>query len=230
MKIDKLRERFNSIFPSKDDDEFKKDVVGIVGDIILFLEHIDFAVFQKNQPLKSIPNKVKDWGELEKLVEQIKNVDLQDAKQSPAKITTDPNDERLKNQSAEGQNEVYLVLSDEELAKGFVRPFRDKYVHKGIRPKHPLRDLTEEEKERYKQFNYVKYEVYPESYSSVSGRFWTQLDLNSGCGVETVMGQKLSETYARDPKFYGATFCVGCNKHLPVAEFVWSKDGEVVGS
>jgi hypothetical protein len=51
-----------------------------------------------------------------------------------------------------------------------------------------------------------------------------------GCGVETKMGDSISETYARDPTFYGATFCVGCNKHLPVGEFVWSQDGEVVGS
>jgi hypothetical protein len=41
---------------------------------------------------------------------------------------------------------------------------------------------------------------------------------------------KLAQTYARNPKFYGATYCVGCQKHLPVGEFVWDSDGEVVGS
>jgi len=50
------------------------------------------------------------------------------------------------------------------------------------------------------------------------------------CGTVTTMGRSLSETYARDPSFYGATFCVNCNKHLPVAEFTWTKDGAVVGS
>lgn len=50
------------------------------------------------------------------------------------------------------------------------------------------------------------------------------------CGTITTMGRALSETYARDPTFYGATFCVGCNRHLPVAEFVWSRDGQQVGS
>lgn len=35
---------------------------------------------------------------------------------------------------------------------------------------------------------------------------------------------------ARDPHFYNATFCVSCNKHLPVAEFVWTADGLPVGS
>jgi hypothetical protein len=31
---------------------------------------------------------------------------------------------------ANGQQLAYLVLSDEERAKGFVRPYRDSYVHK----------------------------------------------------------------------------------------------------
>jgi hypothetical protein len=51
-----------------------------------------------------------------------------------------------------------------------------------------------------------------------------------GCGTVTTMGRALSETYARDPHFYGATFCCGCNRHLPVAEFVWTADGQPVGS
>jgi hypothetical protein len=50
------------------------------------------------------------------------------------------------------------------------------------------------------------------------------------CGSVTTMGRALSETYARDPKFYGATFCCNCNRHLPVSEFVWAADGQVVGS
>jgi hypothetical protein len=51
-----------------------------------------------------------------------------------------------------------------------------------------------------------------------------------GCNTVTKMGRDLSETYARDPSFYGATFCVHCNRHLPVAEFVWTADGAQVGS
>lgn len=145
-------------------------------------------------------------------------------------LTTDPNDERLKTQTSEGQNDIYLVLSEEELAKGFVRPVRDSYIHKGKRPKYALRDLTEEENERFSDCGYLKFEAYPESESPKTGRFWTEAELNSGCGSVTTMGEKLAETYARDPKFYGATFCVNCNKHFPVAEFVWAKDGEVVGS
>lgn len=50
------------------------------------------------------------------------------------------------------------------------------------------------------------------------------------CGSVTTMGRALSETYARDPTFYNATFCCQCNKHLTVSEFVWTADGQQVGS
>lgn len=84
------------------------------------------------------------------------------------------------------QADVYLVLSDAERAKGWVRPYRDSYRHVG------------------------------------------------GCGAVTTMGRAIAETYARDPKFYGGTYCTGCNMHRPVAEFAWleadGSDGPVVGS
>lgn len=137
-----------------------------------------------------------------------------------------------------GQHKDYIVLCPDERAKGFVRPYREAYRHVGIRPTNPLRDLTDEEKERYGQFGYVKYEEYPqgEKPGSVVGRFWTEDQLHSGCGGVTTMGRSLAETYARNPDFYGSTFCVRCNKHYPVAEFIWDangvgcNDGERVGS
>lgn len=46
--------------------------------------------------------------------------------------TTDPSDPRLGRGADDKpvpQNEAYLVLSDEERAKGFVRPVRRSYVH-----------------------------------------------------------------------------------------------------
>lgn len=98
-------------------------------------------------------------------------------------LTTDQNDPRLgygSDDTPVPQNEVYLVLSDEERAKGFVRPVRASYTHKT-------------------------------------------------CGTVTTMGQALAETYARDPKFYGATYCVACAMHRPVDEFTWV-DGSIVGS
>jgi len=49
------------------------------------------------------------------------------------------------------------------------------------------------------------------------------------CGVATTMSRPLAETYAREPAFYGATYCVGCHRHLPVTEFQW-EDGSTVGS
>lgn len=102
--------------------------------------------------------------------------------------TTDPSDPRLGHgvdTEEIPQHDTYLVLSAEELAKGFVRPLRHSYVHVGG----------------------------PEA-----------------CGLETRMGLALCETYARDPSFYGATYCVRCCKHLPVADFVWAEDSETVGS
>lgn len=136
---------------------------------------------------------------------------------------------RASQTNATGQHDGYIVLSAEERAKGFVRRVRDTYKHVGIRPLFPTRELTAQEKQVYGD-TYVAYETYPESESPQVGRFWTFDQLHSGCGTITRMGQALAETYARDPKFYGATFCVGCNKHLSVEEFVWANDGEVVGS
>lgn len=98
--------------------------------------------------------------------------------------TTDPNDKRLTRGSDNKpgpQNEVYLVLSEEERAKGFIRPVRESYIH-------------------------------------------------DTCGVVTRMGLGLAETYARDPKFYGATYCAHCRMHKPVSEFKWDGTNEVVGS
>ena len=50
------------------------------------------------------------------------------------------------------------------------------------------------------------------------------------CGTRTKIGTPIAETYARDPKFYGRTFCVGCNTHLSVSEFVWDGSKLDVGS
>jgi hypothetical protein len=94
---------------------------------------------------------------------------------------TDPHLGRGVDDKQTSQHEVYLVLSDEERAKGFVRPLRHSYIH-------------------------------------------------NKCGVETKMGLALCETYARDPKFYGSTYCVGCKMHLPVSEFKWDEDGNTVGT
>lgn len=123
---------------------------------------------------------------------------------SNMEFTTDPNDPRLGHgvdSNRVPQNEVYLVLSDEERAKGFIRPLRKSYIHVGV----------------------GGHEIDPDDRSK-HGR------TGRGCGVQTRMGLILCETYARDPKFYGSTYCVGCEMHLPVNEFVWDEDGQVVGS
>ena len=51
--------------------------------------------------------------------------------------------------------------------------------------------------------------------------------LHLKCGGVTVMGRTIAETYARDPLFYGATFCQRCKDHFPVGdngEFIWYDD------
>lgn len=50
-------------------------------------------------------------------------------------LTDDPNDPRLTfgaDSEPGPQAEVYLVLSEEERAKGFIRPLRRAYVHVGV--------------------------------------------------------------------------------------------------
>lgn len=58
-----------------------------------------------------------------------------------------------------------------------------------------------------------------------------------GCGAVTRMNVAIAETYARDPLFYGSTYCTGCRMHRPVGfegEFVWinpnGTDGDKVGT
>lgn len=54
--------------------------------------------------------------------------------------------------------------------------------------------------------------------------------IHDRCGSVTTMGMALSETYARDPSYYGSTFCVACRTHYPVSEFKWKDTDQVVGS
>lgn len=150
------------------------------------------------------------------------------------RTTIDPTDPRLgkgPDDEPVSQNEVYLVLSEDERAKGFVRPLRYSYVHVGERPKHETRELTEDEKTRYREYNYVLFETYPKTSSAILGRFWTEEQLaRDACNTTTTMSRDIAETYARNPRFYGSTYCVGCSKHLPLSEFVWKGSNLLVGS
>lgn len=102
-------------------------------------------------------------------------------------ITSDPNDPRLTHgpDPADGpyreQADTYLVLSEEERAKGFIRPLRNSYWH-------------------------------------------------STCGRVTTMGAPIAETYARQPDFYGGTYCAHCGHHRPVGpdgEFYWCDPDDI---
>ena len=105
-----------------------------------------------------------------------------------ADLVTDPNDPRLGrgvDTEPRPQQDAYLVLSEAERAKGYVRPFRKSYVH-------------------------------------------------DTCGTVTTMSDAIAATYAREPHFYGATYCVHCQMHLPVGEhgeFTWDDgSGQKVGT
>ena len=53
------------------------------------------------------------------------------------------------------------------------------------------------------------------------------------CGGVTSMPQAIAETYAREPTYYGRTFCCGCGDYFPVGadgEFVWDGTNEKVGT
>jgi hypothetical protein len=190
------------------------------------------SVYPPFHPRRALPP-----DEPQKIIEEVKSKQVppidRSAQQlvSGAPVPEDGSHTKLKDN---GQQQSYVVLTPEERAKGFVRPVRRSYRHVGLLgPQYPLRDLTDEEKVRYNQFGYVKFEPYPESESPVTGRYWTQAQLDkvgNGCGTRTTMDHAIAETYARDPKFYGGTFCYGCGKHLPLDEFVWEGTNERVGS
>ena len=96
--------------------------------------------------------------------------------------TTDRNDPRLRKIDGTGQQSAYLVLSDEERSKGFVRPVRTSYTH-------------------------------------------------VVCECSTRMATAIAETYARDPKFYGGTYCAVCQMHFPLRtvdgpQFRWDEPVE----
>ena len=149
-------------------------------------------------------------------------------------ITTNRNNPCIKNLKKNGQQSCYLVLLDEEKAKGFIRPVRRSYRHVGQQvDTSEIRELTKEENKRYKGVNYIGFIPNEDKDSVIVGRFITQDDLKKGCGTITTMGLSIAQTYARDPKFYGATFCCGCSSHLPVGEngeFIWEGTNEKVGT
>jgi hypothetical protein len=153
-----------------------------------------------------------------------------------------PDDASVPNSAtrADGQHVDHWVMCPGEIIKaGFKRPVRRSYLHVGLpAPKAPLRDLTDDERERYTKFGYVKFEPNPDypDKSSITGTFWTQARLDAvdkGCGTVTTMPTAIAETYAAKPDYYGSTFCCGCGKYLPVGssgEFVWDGTQDRVGT
>ena len=158
-------------------------------------------------------------------------------------LTTDPKDPRLchgHDDEPGPQCEVYLVLSEEERTKGFVRPVRDAYVHIGRDLSHYKgihRMLTEEEQKENPKYVAVMTVLENEDGTFKGGSYVTQEELEvcqfgkriGGCNFPTRMSLALAETYARNPSFYGSTYCSFCRKHLPVSEFRWLGTDITVG-
>lgn len=90
-------------------------------------------------------------------------------------LTTNRDDECIKLIRPDGMQGCYLILSEEERSKGFVRPVRQSYVH-------------------------IK------------------------CGGSTRMALEIAETYARNPKFYGGTYCGRCGTHFNLINYT-GEDG-----
>lgn len=133
----------------------------------------------------------------------------------------------------DGQQKGYVVLSDAERAKGFVRPLRYSYLHVGRRicaKPHGSRRLGGIvqicflESDHDGECTDFRDVTQPEAAAA------EHTHKLGGCGVVTTMGPSIAETYARDPKFYSGTFCVGCHAHFPLDQFVWSGTNEQVGS
>lgn len=137
-----------------------------------------------------------------------------------------------------GQQVDYLVLCPEERAKGFVRPYRDSYIHAGKKLRGELEMLDEPVKNEVTGKMYAAIDRFELSHGAKAGTYLTQEEVDQikhtghygGCGTLTKMSSSIAETYARNPKFYSGTFCCGCGKHFPVGEFTWEPDGSVVGS
>ena len=83
-------------------------------------------------------------------------------------------------------------------------------------------------KDNGQQKDYVV--IYPEDRAKGYVRPLRYSYVHNKCGALTTMVHSIAETYARNPKFYNGTFCIGCGVHFPLDQFVWDGTNEMVGS
>ncbi len=68
----------------------------------------------------------------------------------------------------------------------------------------------------------------PEARSTQSLEDEPQVYIHETCGVGTCMPEEIVRSYLVDPYMYlaDATFCTGCERHVPLRECTWSETGE----
>lgn len=140
----------------------------------------------------------------------------------------------------DGQHAGYVVLSAEERSKGFVRPVRKSYTHVGRqvcgKERPDSKSSLSEDKVAWLCVGSSDHAGDCDTFQAVTEQELKNFKAKgsfSGCNYTTSMGRELAETYARDPKFYGATFCSKCKMHFPVGEygeFEWFPNGGKVGT
>lgn len=137
-----------------------------------------------------------------------------------------------------GMQKAYVVLSDEERAKGFVRPVRTQYRHVGQSVCGKLvgdpdlnlggpRSICTMKPDHEDECIITRTVTQPEHARAMSEHTL------GGCNAITTMARALAETYARDPKFYSGTYCAVCRGHFhvgPEGEFIWEGTDERVGT
>lgn len=132
-----------------------------------------------------------------------------------------------------GMHKDYFVLSGEERAKGFIRPVRQTYIHTGrqvCRKIEPTNKLGGQLNVCAMPLDHTgEHWLVSQQLSQPEAVIADREHRIGGCGTATKMSRPIAETYARDPKFYGSTFCCSCRTHISVLEFEW-EDGKVVGS
>lgn len=111
------------------------------------------------------------------------------------------------------------------------------YVHIGRKLKHGIKLLDGPHNVASKTYLAIA-PIITKDNKTIGNVYLTQSELDQyndtggyvgGCGKMTSMNSKLSEMFRENPTLINHIYCSFCNKHLPVAEFVWKDTDITVG-